>query len=263
MRPNSWSDGVAYEKYMGRWSRLIAAEFVRWLGLPDGGKWLDVGCGTGALGQTILATANPGLVVGCDRSGEYAAFAAAETNHGRARFVQAELQDLPRTEGGFDVAASGLVLNFLPIPLAALAAMAARVRPGGTVAIYVWDYAEGMEMLRSFWDAAAMLDSSASRLDEGVLFPICRPEPLGRVFADAGLHGVQVGPLTVPTVFQHFEDYWIPFLGGQGPAPGYLAGLAAEHRDRLRELIRSRLTLTPQGAIALTARAWAAKGTAP
>ena len=126
-----WNEGAAYERYVGRWSRPVAEQFVDWLGLPEGGAWLDLGCGTGALSRAILARANPRLVTGCDRSAAYAAYAASQTVDPRARFVQAELSSLPAAGGGFDAVVSGLVLNFLPDPVGALASMAARVGRGG------------------------------------------------------------------------------------------------------------------------------------
>ena len=240
----------------------MAVDFVRWLAVPDGAAWLDFGCGTGALTQTIVATAHPRLVVGCDRSSAYTSFAAAQVPDGAARFVVAELPDLPQIQGGFDAVVAGLVLNFLPVPLDGVRAMAARARSGGIVAAYVWDYAEGMQLLRHFWDAAATLDPATHSLDEGVQFPLCRPEPLGQLFERAGLRDVQVQPLTVPTVFHDFDDLWAPFLGGQGPAPGYVASMSADRQGRLRDLVQSRLRPAPDGTIHLSASVWAAKGIA-
>jgi SAM-dependent methyltransferase len=247
---------------VGRWSRLIAAPFVRSLDVPPGGAWLDLGCGTGALTQVILANANPRLVVGCDRSPGYTAFANAQTADGRAQFVTAELSSLPQTDGGFDAVVSGLVLNFLPAPLDGLAVMAARVRRGGVVAAYVWDYAEGMQMMRAFWDAAGALDPAAREFDEGARFPLCRPEALQQLFERAGLRDIRVQSMETATAFRDCDDYWAPFLGGQGPAPGYAMSLSTERRERLREVIRSDLPVAPDGTITLAARAWAARGIA-
>src|SRR5262249_23751179 len=141
-------------------------------------------------------------------------------------------------------------------------AMRSRVKPGGTVAAYVWDYAERMELIRRFWDAAADLDPTARQLDEAERFPSCRPEPLALLFLLAELQDVAVRSIEVPTVFRSFDDYWSPFLGGQGPAPGYARSLTPERLAELRETLRRRLRATPDGTIALTARAWAVKGTA-
>ncbi len=257
-----WDGSAAYEAYCGRWSRRVAAAFVRWLGLPAKRAWLDFGCGTGALTRGILAATRPRLVIGCDRSAAYVAFAHSQTADERARFISADLSTLPHIDGGFDALVSGLVLNFLPAPLEVLAAMKARARPGGVLAAYVWDYAEGMQMMRLFWDAACTLDPPAKELDEGTRFPLCQPDPLRQLFEQAGLREVQVQPLEVATVFRDFDDYWNPFLGGQGPAPGYAMSLLPERRDCLRNLLRSRLPVESDGSIALTARAWAAKGIA-
>jgi SAM-dependent methyltransferase len=255
-----WDDGAAYERYVGRWSRPIARQFVRWLAVAPGSAWLDLGCGTGALTQGILDEASPRLVVGCDRSPAYTTSAAARIHDARARFVPADLSNLPETEGGFEAVVSGLVLNFLPSPMDGLATMAARARQGGAVGAYVFDYAEGMQMMRVFWDAAVVLDPAAGELDEGRRFPLCRPTSLREVFQRAGLSGIRVQALEVPTVFRDFDDYWEPFLGGQGPAPGYAMSLSPARRADLRELVRSRLTVSPDGTISLIARAWAAAG---
>ncbi|GAA3447756.1 hypothetical protein Pve01_63180 [Planomonospora venezuelensis] len=157
---------------------------------------------------------------------------------------------------------SGLALNFVPEPRRAAAELARVVAPGGVAAAYVWDYAEGMAMMRYFWDAAAALDPAAAGLDEGRRFSWCRPEPLGRLWEEAGLGGVEVRAVEVPTAFADFDDYWEPFLGGQGTAPGYVASLAGEQRLALRDLLRSRMPYGPDGSIRLTARAWAVRGTA-
>ena len=146
--------------------------------------------------------------------------------------------------------------------LDALAEMARVTRTGGRVAAYVWDYAGRMEPMRRFWEAAAALDPSAAALDEGRRFPICRPEPLARLFRDAGLAGVEVRPIEVPTRFRDFDDYWAPFLGGQGPAPGYAMALDEPRRAMLREELRARLPAASDGSIPLVARAWAARGVA-
>jgi SAM-dependent methyltransferase len=257
---DAWSDAFAYESFIGRWSRLVAREFLRWLTVPPAGAWLDFGCGTGALSQTILAAQSPRLIVGCDPSATYVDFARSRTADPRAEFVVARLPDLPQVTGGFDAVVAGLVLNFLPVPAEGLAAMTARARPGGTLAAYVWDYAGEMELLRIFWDTAVALDAGAGELDEGNRFPLCRPDALRDLFQGAGLRDVAVRPIDVPTELRDFEDYWAPFQGGQGPAPGYVASLSPERRARLGDALRQRLPCSADGTIGLTARAWAAKG---
>jgi SAM-dependent methyltransferase len=228
--------------------------------VPPGSRWLDVGCGTGALTQEIVEHAAPREVVGIDPSASYVAFARDRLNDARARFEVGDAQALQAPPATYDVAVAGLVLNFVPQPEKAVAEMARVVRPGGTVAAYVWDYAEGMQMMRHFWDAAGALDPRAQELDEGKRFPLCKPEPLRRLFRTAGLEEVEVDAIEVPTDFQDFDDYWSPFLGGQAPAPSYAMSLSEEHRAALREQIRANLPTDQEGGIHLIARAWAVRG---
>jgi SAM-dependent methyltransferase len=256
-----WAVGEAYEAYVGRWSRRIADIFVPWLARPDGRRWLDVGCGTGALTRTVLATAGPAVVVGVDRSAPFLADARRGTGDPRAGFAAGDAAALPVPTGRFDVVVSGLALNFVGAPDRAAAELARAAAPGGVVAAYVWDYAEGMQMMRHFWDVAAELDPVAAGRDEAVRFPLCRPEPLAALWAGAGLRDVATRGIEIPTVFAGFDDYWQPFLGGQGAAPAYAVSLPPEHRAALRDRLRERLPAGPDGTVALTATAWAVRGT--
>jgi SAM-dependent methyltransferase len=259
-RPDVWASGDAYEPYVGRWSRLVAREFLAWLAVAPGRQWLDVGCGTGALTQTILAQANPAAVTGIDPSEGFLGFARGRVTDPRAEFKVADAQALPAQDASFDAVVSGLVLNFVPKPERAAAEMVRVAKPKGVVAAYVWDYAGEMQMMRRFWDAAVALDPAAQRLDEGVRFPLCGPEPLAQLFGAAGLRDVAVQAIDVPTVFRDFDDYWTPFLGGQAPAPGYNMSLTEERRALLRDRLRTSLPTAADGSIHLIARAWAVRG---
>jgi len=258
----AWSVGEAYEAYVGRWSRRVAKAFVPWLDLPSGRRWLDVGCGTGALTQTVLARADPAQVVGMDTAEGFLTGARARIVDPRSTFGVGDAMSLPFPDRRFDAVVSGLALNFVPHPARAAAEFARVAVGGGVAAAYVWDYAEGMALMRYFWDAATALDPAAGEFDEGRRFPWCRPEPLCELWADAGMEQVTVRAIDVPTVFAGFDDYWRPFLGGQGPAPGYAMSLTHAHRCALRDLLRVRLPFRPDGSIPLTARAWAVRGMA-
>jgi SAM-dependent methyltransferase len=262
-RKDVWAAGDLYEPYVGRWSRLVAREFLSWLSVPTDKDWLDVGSGTGALSQVILETATPHAVMGVDPSAGFIDYAKTRITSPLASFEVGDAQSLPVDRASFDVAVAGLVLNFVPEPSGAVAEMTRAVRPGGAVAAYVWDYSGKMELMRYFWDAAVALDPAAFDLDEGRRFPLCAPEPLSEVFAQAGLRAVEVRPIDVPTRFRDFDDYWSPFLGGQAPAPGYAMSLSEDRRSRLRDRIRSQLPVAPDGTIQLIARAWAIRGRAP
>jgi SAM-dependent methyltransferase len=221
---------------------------------------LDVGCGTGALAETILSVADPGEVVGVDPSPAFVAFARERLSDPLVRFEVGDARALRADPATFDAVVAGLVLNFVPEPAEAVAEMARVARPGGTVAAYVWDYAEGMQMMRHFWDAAGALDPRARELDEGRRFTLCRPGPVADHFRRTGLGNVEVRAIDVPTVFRDFDDYWSPFLAGQAPAPAYARSLSEERRTALRERIRASLPTNAQGEHHLTARAWAVRG---
>lgn len=257
---DSWDSGRAYEQYVGRWSRKVAGPFLDWLRPSTQLVWADVGCGAGALSSAILAACAPRAVRGVDTSLEFLAQARRLVADSRVRFEAGDAVHLPWEAAAFDVAVSGLVLNFLPEPAAMVREMARVTRPGGTVALYVWDYADGMQMLRIFWDAAAAVDPAAARLDEGARFPVCRPEPLRAVFESAALTAIDVRAIEVPSVFENFDDFWRPFLGKTGPAPAYLASLDEFSRQSVRRQLESKLATRRDGRIELTARAWAVKG---
>jgi SAM-dependent methyltransferase len=254
---DSWASGAAYEFYMGRWSRAVARAFVPWLQVKPQAHWLEVGCGTGALTSTIVAHGQPASIVGCDPAEPFVAAARAQITDARASFLVANAEALPRRDGAFDAVVSALVLNFLPDPGRAVAAMRDRLGPGGVVAAYVWDYGEGLTFLRHFWDEATAADPRAATLDEGGRFPLCQPTALAALFREAGLQAVQTSALEIATDFSDFDDFWSPFLGGTGPAPSYVASLAPAQQQALKERLRRRL---PDGPISLPARAWAVRG---
>jgi SAM-dependent methyltransferase len=258
-----WVTGDAYEAYMGRWSRALARVFVEWLQAAPAGRWLEVGCGTGALTSAMCDLGAPASIVACDPSASFVDHARNNLADAPASFVVAGAEALPDREGGFDGVVSGLVLNFLPDPGQAMASVRARLRPGGIVAAYVWDYAEGMQFLRCFWDEAAAADPRAAALDEGGRFPMCRPAALASLFQAAGLAQVETGQLEIPTVFADFDDYWTPFLRGTGPAPSYVASLDPPGRELLAQRLRQRLVRGDADRIQLRARAWAVRGVSP
>jgi SAM-dependent methyltransferase len=255
-----WASGEAYEPYVGRWSRLVARELLTWLDVPPGRAWLDVGCGTGALTSIILTDAAPARVEAVDPALPYVRFAERHVPDPRAVFINADAQALPQPTQSIDAAVSALALNFIRNPAVAVAEMTRVTASGGVIAAYVWDYAGEMQLMRRFWDAAAALDQHAATLDEARRFPLCHPAALESLFRGARMQNVESRAIDVPTRFADFDDYWRPFLGGQGPAPTYAMGLTAERRAALRERIRASLPVAADGSIDLIARAWAVRG---
>jgi SAM-dependent methyltransferase len=263
-RHDGWQAGDSYEAYMGRWSRKVALRFLDWLGAPSGCDWLDVGCGTGALSGAVLTECEPRSLVSIDPSEAFIAAARARLPDPRAAFRVGDAQALPVEDGSRDVIVSALVFNFLPDRAKALAEARRVARRGGVIGFYVWDYpGGGVEFMRAFWTAAVALNPAAAELSEDRRFAFCTPDNLARLVSDAGLRGVKVTAIEVPTAFQDFDDFWQPFTLGTGPAPGYCMALAPEARQQLREKLRRRLAPSTESPISLTARAWALKAAAP
>jgi SAM-dependent methyltransferase len=259
MPDDRWLAGDAYERYMGRWSRQLAPRFLDGVGAPPGLRWLDVGCGTGALSAAIVERCAPSAITGVDPSEGFLAAAAARLP-AHAVLHRAGAATLPLGDREVDIVVSSLVLNFVPDADAALREMVRVTADGGRVAACVWDYAGRMEMIRAYWDAAAQLGLLAEGQDQGERFAICRPGALGSAFAEAGLEQVESDAIEIDMHFADFDDYWQPFLGGQGPAPAHAMSLDEAQRGELRELLRQRLGGTAGAPIVLGARAWAARG---
>lgn len=259
---DQWLAGTSYEDFMGRWSRALAPRFVSWLQLPLGLHWLDVGCGTGALAQAICTDAAPASVAGCDSASAFVEFARTRARDPRLTFVDAGVGSLPRRNGGYGCVASLLAMNFFPDAAAALHEMRSLTSPQGTVSACVWDYRDGMQLLRYFWDVASDLDPAARALDEGMRFANCNCDYLTNLFLRTDFADVRCEAIEIPTVFAGFADYWRPLPEGTGPVPSYVASLSDEQRARLARRLDEVLPRERDGTIALTARAWAVRGTA-
>ncbi|UXX82016.1 class I SAM-dependent methyltransferase [Roseovarius pelagicus] len=258
---DKWTNGDAYEMYVGRWSRLTGQKFLAWLDVPNQKRWLDLGCGTGALTSRILDACDPVSIIGVEPSEGFLTLARNSVTDPRAEFRQGAGDSVPAADAAVDCAVSGLVLNFIPDVQKAMNELTRVTTPNGTVAAYVWDYAGHVQFMRYFWDAAIALDPSARDKDEGVRFPICKPDALADLFRASGLRDVSTAPIDVPTPFENFDDYWTPFLSGIAPAPGYCASLDDEARKRLKIRLEEALPTDPDGRILLAARAWAVRGT--
>lgn len=258
-----FSAADAYERFMGRWSRALAPQLVRFAEVRDGDRVLDVGSGTGALAAAIAAAAPSSAIVGIDPSAAYVASAEASRPNPHVTFEVGDAQQMRFDAASFTRTLSLLVVNFIPDAPKAVREMRRVTRPGGTVAAAVWDYGDGMEMLRVFWDAAITRHPADAAKDERHM-RYCRRGELAELWRGAGLQDVREEGLTVETRFASFEDYWTPFTLKQGPAGAYVASLTPADRDALRDALRRRLLGdAPDRAITLHARAWAVRGVVP
>jgi SAM-dependent methyltransferase len=235
-RAHDWGNTETYEAYIGRWSRKAADAILKRLALPSGQQWLDVGCGTGALSQAILARFDPRDVLGIDATLDFLHAAEAKIIDPRVCFTIGDGCALPVPSNAYDVVVAGLVLNFVSEPEVAVAEMVRAARPDGTIAGYVWDFAGERQFQRYFWRAATVLDSTAIALEQSMQFPLCQPEPLAALFASAGLQTVVVHAIDVPAVFRDLDDYLQPYLvGSSAIAQRYATAFDEERRTALRE----------------------------
>ena len=258
-----FSEARAYERFMGRWSRDLAPLLVRFAAVRDGDTLLDVGSGTGALAAALAAAAPSGRVVGIDTAASYVALAQASQEGARVRFQVGDAQRMDFANATFDRTLSLLVVNFIPDANRAVEEMKRVTRRGGIVAAAVWDYGEGMEMLRVFWDEAIAMTPASDSRDERHM-PFCRKGELAALWRQHGLLDVVEEGLTIETRFGSFADYWAPFLEKQGPAGAYVAALSERERKQLEGRLRTRLLGEgPDRAFVLHARAWVVRGTVP
>lgn len=256
---DSWKSTDPYEYYMGRWSRLVARSFLRWLSPLPGRRWLDVGCGSGALSEAIIKNHEPAALTAVDQSEGFIK-TIRERLGDKAVCKTGNASALPLGNSSVDITVSGLVLNFIPEPEKALAEMKRVTASGGRVAVYVWDYAGKMEFLNYFWDTAVKLDPNAADLHEGKRFPDSYEKILRGLFENAGFAESDFTAIEIATRFRDFDDFWNPFLGGQGPAPTYVLSLDESEKNKLRDALYKSLPIQTDGSINLSARAWAAKG---
>jgi SAM-dependent methyltransferase len=251
-----FASAEAYDRYVGRYGRALGRAHIHGAGVEPADVVLDVGCGPGALTETLAAVTGAERVTALDPSPEFVEACRARVPGADVRVGTAE--QMPDFGRAFDVVMSQLVVNFMTDAEAGVSAMRAAARAGGTVTSCVWDYADGMTMLRAFWDAALELDPGTP--DEAKTMRYCSPAELHTLWDGVGLAEVETGKLVVEAGYEGFDDLWTPFLAGVGPGGAYVAALAPDAQVALREGYRRRLG-DPSGAFTLSARAWFVRGT--
>ena len=249
---------AAYDSFMGRYSSALAPVFVAHLRARAGEKALDVGCGPGALTSTLVGLLGADAVAACDPSEAFVTSCAARNPGVLVRQGRAEA--IPFPDDHFDLTASQLVLHFVADPDLAAGELCRVTRPGGTVGACVWDFDDGMEMLRAFWDSALELDPAAP--DEARVLRFGGRGEIAQLFADAGLVDVAETTLKVRSTYSGFDELWDGFRAGIGPAGAYCNSLNLDQQAKLRENLRSRLG-DPAGSFTLAAVARTAIGKHP
>jgi ubiquinone/menaquinone biosynthesis C-methylase UbiE len=254
----SWNDGEAYERFMGKWSRIAGRIFLDWLALPAELKWLDVGCGTGAFTETIQAHWAAAEIVGIDPAAAHVAHGRAQVKSDGIRFEVADARSMPFESGSFDAAVSALVLNFIPDREKAVAEMRRVVRPGGMAAAYVWDFA-GRSGTIPHLNAAlrqfANVDTSSALNAEST-----SQDKLKELFVAAGLADVETRPIDIIVTYKNFDDYWESNTGFTSPAGNTVRALSDEKREQLKQIVKSKLPVDKDGAISFMARVNAVRG---
>jgi len=255
-----FTDGAAYERLMGRWSRLVAATFLEWLDAPKSMRWLDVGCGNGAFTEELIARCAPAAVTAIDPSDEQLAYARTRPGAEMADFRVGDAQKLPFKDNSFDAAAMALAISFLPDPGGAVAEMARVVRPGGWVATYMWDIPGGGLPVQPIDLAMESLGIKSARSPNPAA---SERSALQAVWENAGMESIETRVIRITTAYSDFDDFWDSNAVPIGPQGRIIAGMAPGAREELRLRLRDRLSAGPDGRIIYEAFANSVKGRVP
>jgi ubiquinone/menaquinone biosynthesis C-methylase UbiE len=252
-----FTDGEAYERLMGRWSRLVGEVFLGWLDVPKGLQWLDVGCGNGAFTEELIGHCAPATVIAIDPSDDQLAYARTRRGVKTAEFRVGDAQKLPFANHSFDVAVMALVISFLTDPAQAVAEMARVVRPSGWVATYMWDIPGGGAPTDPIYVSLESMGMTSVRPANPV---VSRREAMEDLWQKAGLESIDTRVIRIPVVYSDFDDFWDSNTVLIGPQGKLIAGMSASEREQLRTDLRDRLPTASDGRIAYESFANAVKG---
>ena len=256
---NTFTDGEAYERLMGRWSRAVGTQFLAWLDLQKGLQCLDVGCGNGAFTEVLAAQVAPSELTGVDPSNEQIAFAKIREGARRAHFRVGDAQALPFPNGSFDVTIMALVISFVPDPVKAVSEMARVTRPGGWVAAYMWDVAANRAPHSPCYATMSALGFPVpSRPSNASELNIMRS-----LWEQTGMQSVETQMFEIPVAYSDFDDFWESNTALAGPVGKAIEKLSPADRERVRSHLREHLPQDGSGCISYQARANAVKGIVP
>jgi SAM-dependent methyltransferase len=254
--PNLFADGKAYERLMGRWSKLAGEKFLDWLDAPKNLKWLDVGCGNGAFTEVLIARCSPAAVIGVDPSEGQLAYARGRPGTTRAEFRVADAQALPFADNSFDAATMALVIVFIPDPVQAARELVRVVRPGGVVATYMWEFPDGFPLAPL---AATMKDLGLTPPERPNVQASGR-DAMRATWKEGGLTAIETEVIRIRVSFSSFDDFWDSNTVPVGPSGKALSELSPSSREQLKTRLRERLPIAADGSIAYEAFANAVKG---
>ncbi|MGB6534533.1 MAG: class I SAM-dependent methyltransferase [Xanthobacteraceae bacterium] len=255
-----FTDGEAYERMMGRWSRTAGAIFLDWLALPPGLRWVDVGCGTGAFTQVLLDKCAPHEVRALDPSPDQIAYARTTPAAKKVHFQVGDAQALPYGDREFDAATMALVITFIPDPAKAIAEISRVVRPGGTIGTYVWDFMGGGSTLQPLRQA---IEANGIAVPPMPGHANSTPQALERIFKAASLDQVETRLIEIDVTYPDFDVYWSSQTALANSTVQYLRKMTAAEVEKIKAYLRDRLPTDRTGRIAYKARASAAKGRVP
>ena len=254
-----FNNGAVYEEAMGRWSRLVGEIFLTWLAPEQGLRWIDVGCGNGAFTALLMQRCAPSVAQGIDPSEAQIAFARSRPDAAGATFQLGDAMALPFADSRFDAATMALAIAFVPDPGRSVAEMTRVVRPGGTVATYMWDGTNGGS---PFHPLRAEMHEQGIALPAPPSADASRMESLHALWVGAGFEAIDTQEIAVQRTFADFDAFWTVSsrMGNIQPA---LAAMTPDGAARLKERVRMRMPADAEGHVAYTARANAIKGRVP
>jgi SAM-dependent methyltransferase len=254
-----FTDGAAYERRMGRWSRLVGEIFLEWLAVPAGLRWLDVGCGNGAFTEVVIARGAPAAVSAVDPSEGQLSYARARESARLAEFRVGDAQALPYADRSFDAAVMALAISFIPDPLKAAREMVRMVKPGGVVATYMWDLPGGGLPVAPMYRTLESLGIPISLPGTEV----SRRDGMAALWVEAGLRSVETRVIRIPVAYSGFDEFWESYRVPEGPAGLVIRKMSPPEIERLKTRLREHLPIAADGSISYEAFANAVKGRAP
>jgi SAM-dependent methyltransferase len=251
---NFFADGQAYDRAMGRLSRIAGERFLEWLSMPANLRWLDVGCGTGSFTELILERSVPGAISAIDPSEDQIVFAKSKLSANQIDYCKGDAMSLPYNQDEFDVAVMALVIQYIPDPGKAMSEITRVVQKGGTVAAYVWPGRAEGHPYRVLTDAIRSIGATDTDADRRPGNRMRTTEALVDLFASSGLEGIESHLIDIPLEFDDFNDFWSSL------SPETYRHLRPSDVDRLKAALRESLSAATNGRILYGAGAIAIRG---